>query len=83
MLFPIENVEDLQKLNKSISIESQVKAVRLEDRLGEQNYHHKTEKLFEPVVDITRKNFKRSDKNFVTEISNNNNKAIEKINEKF
>ena len=39
MMFPIENVEDLQKLNKAVSLESQVKLVRLQDKLGEQNFH--------------------------------------------
>ena len=50
MMFPIKNVEDLQKLNEAFSLESQVKAVRLQDKLGEQNFHENLEKAFEPVT---------------------------------
>ena len=38
-MFPIRNVEDLQKLNEAVSLESQVKVARLQDKLSEQNYH--------------------------------------------
>ena len=46
MLYPIKNVEALQKLNELVSLESQVKAMRLHDRLGEQNFHENIEKAF-------------------------------------
>ena len=49
-MFPIKNVEDLQKLDKTVSLESQVKAVRLQDKLGERNFHKNLEKAFEPVT---------------------------------
>ena len=34
-----------------VSLENQVKAVRLQLK---QYYHHRTEKIFQPVVDITK-----------------------------
>ena len=81
MIFPTEIVEDLQKLNESVSLESQVKAVRLQDKLAEQDYQHKTEKLFEPFADIT-KNTSENLMKTLTENSIINNKAIENLNEK-
>ena len=50
MLFPIKDREDLEKLNEIVSLENQVKAVRLQDKLGKQNFHEKMKKLFEPVT---------------------------------
>ena len=51
MLFPIKDREDLQKLNELISLENQVQEVRLQDKLGEQNYHEDAKKLFKPMTD--------------------------------
>ena len=51
MMFPTRNVEDLQKLNDAVSLESQVKVVRLQDKVGEQNYQQNAEKLYKPVTD--------------------------------
>ena len=39
MMFPIRNVEDLQKLNEAVSLQNQAREVRLQDKLGEQKYH--------------------------------------------
>ena len=55
-MFPIKNIEDLKELNQLVSLQSQVQEDRLQDKLGEQSYHHKLEKLFEPVFDIIKKN---------------------------
>ena len=49
-MYSIKNIEDLKDLNKLVSLQGQVKAVRLQDKLGEQNYHQKSEKLFQPVT---------------------------------
>ena len=43
-MFTIKNLEDLQKINELVSLENQAKAVRLQDKLGEQNYHQKSKK---------------------------------------
>ena len=45
MLYSIKNIEDLEKLNELISLQNQVNEVRLQDKLGEQNYHHNTNKI--------------------------------------
>ena len=50
MLYSIKNIEDLENLNELVSLESQVKAVRLHDRLGKQNFHGNMEKVFEPFT---------------------------------
>ena len=81
MLYSIKNVEDLQKLNELVSLQNQVNEVRLQDRLGEQNYHEDSKKLFKPMTDAI-KNTSESITKTLTENSINNNKAIENLNEK-
>ena len=54
MMFPIKNLEDLHKLSKLVSSERQVKAVRLRDKIGEQSYHQKAEKLYKPLTDTIK-----------------------------
>ena len=81
MLYLIKDREDLENLNELASLQDQVKAVRLQDKLGEQNYHQKSEKLFEPVT----KSIKDVSENItktLAENSINNNKATENLNEK-
>ena len=53
-MFPFFNVEDLQKLNELVSLESQVKAVRLQDNPGEQNYHQNTKNLYKALTDTIK-----------------------------
>ena len=81
-MFPIKNVEYLQKLNKAVSLESQVKVVRLQDKLGEQNHHQNAEKLYQPVTD-TIKNTSEIITKDITESSLINNEALNDLNEKF
>ena len=50
MLYSIKDGEDLANLEELISLESQVKAVRLQDKLGKQNFHEDMKKLFEPIT---------------------------------
>ena len=82
MLFPIRNVEDLQKLNEAVSLQNQVKVVRLQDKLGMQNFHDDMTKVFEPLTDTLKKTSENITKT-ITESSINNNKAISDLNEKF
>ena len=49
-MFPIKNIEDLKDLNKLASLQNQVQAVRLQDRLDKQNFHEDIKKVFEPVT---------------------------------
>ena len=50
MLYSIKNRQDLEKLNVAVSLENQVKVVRLQDKLGEQNFHEDMKNIFEPVI---------------------------------
>ena len=81
MLFPINNREDLQNMNELVSLQNQVNEVRLQDRLGEQNYHEDSKKLFKPMTDVIKSTSENITKT-LTENAINNNKAIEHLNEK-
>ena len=81
MMFPIKNREDLEKLKELATLQSQVKAVKLQDKLGKQNFHENIKKLYEPLTD-TIKDVSENITKTLTENSNNNNKAIENLNEK-
>ena len=66
-MYPIGNVEDLEKLNELVSLESQVKAGRLHDKLSKQNFHEHMKKVFEPITKSIKD---------VSEGSNKNNNRI-------
>ena len=79
MLYSIKNIEELEKLNELASLQDQVKVVRLQDKLGKQNFHENMKKVFEPVtksLENTSENLTKA----ITESSITNNKAIENIN---
>ena len=71
-MYSIKNVEFLEKLNKLVSLESQVKAVGLQDKLGKQNFHEDMEKAFEPVTksfkDVSEEVTKTMTKNSIKKI---------------
>ena len=79
MMFPIKNVEDLRNLNEAVSLQNQVKVVRLQNKLGKQNFHENMEENFEPVTKSLEKTSENITKT-ITENSNKNNKAIENLN---
>ena len=81
MLYPINNREDLQNLNNAVLLQNQVQEVRLQNKLGDQNYHEDAKNLFKPMNDAI-KNTSESITKTLTENSINNNKAIENLNEK-
>ena len=58
MMFPIRNVEDLQNINEAVSLQNQVKDVRLQDKLGKQNFHEKMEEVFKALTDTLKKPLK-------------------------
>ena len=81
MLFPINNIEDLQKLDEAVSLRNQVKVDRLQDKLGKQNFHEDMKEVFEPVtksIENTSENLTKA----ITESTIKNNKAIENLNNK-
>ena len=81
MLYSFKNIEDLENLNELVSLEGQVKAKRLQDMLGEQNFHEDMEKVFEPVTksieDVSEEVTKT-----MTETSIQKNRALENLNDK-
>ena len=79
MLYSIKDREDLEKLEELVSLQNQVKVVKLQDKLGEQNFHEDMKKVFESVtksLENTSENLTKA----ITETSIKNNQAIEKIN---
>ena len=54
MLYSIKDREDLEKLNELVSLQEQVKAVRLQDKLGKQNFHEDLKEVFEPMIDAIK-----------------------------
>ena len=89
MLFAIDNREDLENLNELYSLQDQVKAARLQDKLGKQKFHENNEKVFESVTktnkdvseDVTKTmmiTFKEKD----LAIENLNNKLLELLNDR-
>ena len=78
MLYSIKDREDLENLNELVSLQNQVKVVKLQDKLGEQNFHEDLKKVFEPVtksLENTSENITKA----ITETSIKNNQAIENI----
>ena len=79
MLYSIKDRADLEKLNELVSLQNQVKVVKLQDKLGKQNFHEDMKKVFEPVtksLENTSENLTKA----ITESSIKNNQAIENIN---
>ena len=80
-MFPIKNREDFQKLNESVSLQHQVKVIKLQDRLGEQNFHEDMKEVSEPLTN-TLKSTSENISNTITETSIKNIKAKSDLNEK-
>ena len=79
MLYSIKDREDLENLNELVSLQEQVKVVKIQDKLGKQNFHEDMKKVFEPVtksLENTSENLTKA----ITETSIKNNLAIENIN---
>ena len=81
MLYSNKNKDDLEKLNKLVWLQNQVKTLRLQDKLGKQNFHDDMKIVFEPVT----KTFKDASED-ITKImmvtSKENNEANVGINNK-
>ena len=79
--FLIKGREYLQKLNELVSLENQVKVIRLKNKLGKQNFHEDMKEVFQPVT----KSFENTSQvitKIITETSIKNNQAIENLNNK-
>ena len=71
----------MEKLEELDALQSQVKAVRLQGNLGQQNFHEDMKNVFEPV-NKTLENTSQDITKTITESSITNNKAIENLNNK-
>ena len=81
MSFSIKSREDLENLNKLVSSNNQVEGLRLQYKLGKQNFHDNVKNVFEPVTDT----IKNSSEDFTKTMmltSKENNKALENSNNK-
>ena len=81
MLYSIKDREYLEKLEDLVSLQNQVKVAKLQDKLGEQNFHEDMKKVFEPVTK-SLKNISENITNAITDSSIKNNQAIENVNNK-
>ena len=77
MLYSIKDREDLENLEELVSLQNQVKNVKLQDKLGKQNFHEDMKKVFEPVT----KSLENTSQD-ITKTSIKNNQAIENLNNK-
>ena len=75
MLYSIKDREGLENLNELASLQDQMKAVRLQDKLGKQNFHEDVKKIFEPVTK-SLENTSQDVTKTITETSIKNNQAI-------
>ena len=81
MLYSIKDRKDLENLEELVSLENHVKVVRLQDKLGEQNFHEDMKKVFEPVtksLENTSQNLTKA----ISESSKENNLLLENVNNK-
>ena len=71
----------MKKLEGLVSLQNQVKFVRLQDKLGKQNFPENMKKVFEPVIksikDVSQTLTKTKTETYI-----NNNKALENLNNK-
>ena len=81
MLYSIKDREDLENLNELVSLQDQVKTVRLQDKLGKQKFHEDMKKVFEPVTK-SLENTSQDITKTITETSVKNNQAIENLDNK-
>ena len=80
MLFPIKDRDDLEKF-ELVSLQDQLRAVRLQDKLGKQNFYEYMKKIFEPVTKSLESTSQDITKT-IRETSIKNNQAIENLNNK-
>ena len=55
-MYSIHNRDDLEKLKKLQETKSSLKAERLKEKLGKQDFHYDVEEVFEPVTENQKQN---------------------------
>ena len=81
MLYSIKDREDLENINELVSLQDQVKTVRLQDKLGKQKFHEDMKKVFEPVTK-SLENTSQDITKTIMETSVKSNQAIENLDNK-
>ena len=81
MLYSIKGREDRQNLNELVSLQNQVKGVRLQNKIGKQNFHEDMKKVFELVTKSLEKTSQDTTKT-MTETSIKSNQALDNLNTK-
>ena len=81
MSYSIKDREGLANLEELVSLQDQVKVVKLQNKLGKQNFHEDMKKVFELVTRSLEKTSQDLTKT-ITESSIKNNQAIENLNHK-
>ena len=81
MLYSKKDREDLKNLEELVSLQNQVKVVRLQDKLGIQNFHEDMKKVFDPLIK-SLENTSQDITKTITETSFKNNQALEILNNK-
>ena len=54
MLSSTKSIDDLKNLKKLVSLQNQVRAVRLQYNLGKQNFHESIKEINEPLSDTIK-----------------------------
>ena len=80
-MFSIKNREDLDELNELILLENQANEIRLQDKLGKQNFHENIKKCLKQLLKKNENTSEDSTKTMML-TSKENNKALENSNEK-
>lgn len=76
MIYSVKNKDDLQDLEELADLQSKVKQVRLEEKLGKQGFHYDTKQLFEPITKTIMDTNQK-----LLEETKYNTKAIENLDE--
>ena len=80
-MFRIKDRQELKELEELASLQTQVKAVTLQDKLGKQSFQEDMKKVFEPVTK-SLENASQDITKTLTESSSKNNWALENLNNK-
>ena len=59
----IKNRDDFEKLEELASLQDQVEVLHVQNKLGKQNFHENTRKVFESVTNTIKQNLPRFNKN--------------------
>ena len=78
MLYSFKKNDDLENLNELVTLQNQVKAVRLQEKLSKQKFHEEMKKVFEPVTKSLA-NTSQDITKTITESSIKNNQAKDNL----